>query len=124
MHTPDHVTLHAGFDGQQWYRQLFDYGLPPDGQPSADDPDADLIPRLVQDLVVPLARHALQHAWNPHSRKRTAAAVAVMEEMHVYVDAGSTQLQVRPARDARPDGQCFTSCVTLLLCMLDRSSLA
>lgn len=41
-------TPPTGFDGHQWYQQLFDYGMPQD--PAAldpNDPDANLVPQLV-----------------------------------------------------------------------------
>ena len=47
----------AGFDEQAWYGTLFDYGQSKAG--SAGDDDM-LIPKIVADLVFPLARHALQ----------------------------------------------------------------
>lgn len=40
---------HAGFDSQQWYQQLFDYGMPQDPSDlDPTDPDANLVPQLVQ----------------------------------------------------------------------------
>lgn len=39
----------AGFDSQQWYQQLFDYGMAHDpASLDHDDPDANLVPQLVQ----------------------------------------------------------------------------
>jgi GC-rich sequence DNA-binding factor len=47
----------AGFDTQDWYQQLFEYGLAAAGPAAAagDDADANLVPQLVESLVLPLA---------------------------------------------------------------------
>ncbi|KAL3131084.1 hypothetical protein ABBQ38_000395 [Trebouxia sp. C0009 RCD-2024] len=85
----------AGFDSQSWYKHLFEYGL--NGDPSTSgngsDPDEELIPRLVTQLVLPLAAHSLQHAWNPFSRRSTAAAKAMLEDLLIYVPPEEAKLQ-------------------------------
>lgn len=87
--------LSAGFDSQSWYKHLFEYGL--NGDPSTSgngsDPDEELIPRLVTQLVLPLAAHSLQHAWNPFSRRSTAAAKAMLEDLLIYVPPEEAKLQ-------------------------------
>ena len=58
----------GAFDTQDWYNQLFEFGLAGSGNGGADgatthpgdDPDADLVPRLVESLVLPAALHAVQ----------------------------------------------------------------
>ena len=56
---PVREGVHRGFDRQQWYEALFDYGT--GGDPSAvmaaaeDDPDMELVPQLVRKLVLPVA---------------------------------------------------------------------
>jgi GC-rich sequence DNA-binding factor len=46
------------FDTQDWYQQLFEFGLGA-GDPAAaaagDDADANLVPQLVESLVLPMA---------------------------------------------------------------------
>jgi GC-rich sequence DNA-binding factor len=47
-----------GFDTQDWYQQLFEYGLAAAAGPAAaaaEDADANLVPQLVESLVLPLA---------------------------------------------------------------------
>ncbi len=107
VHPADPVALHttqgkpyefmpAGFDIQDWYKQLFEYGLNGDASASGNgsDPDEELVPRLVTQLVLPLAAHSLQHAWNPHSRRSTAAAKAMLEDLLIYVPPEDPKLQV------------------------------
>jgi len=54
----------SSFDAQSWYSQLFEYGLlPPLSSEAAaaaavvpgDDTDSNLVPQLVESLVLPLA---------------------------------------------------------------------
>ena len=40
------------------------------------------------------AAHSLQHAWNPHSRRSTAAAKATLEDLLIYVPPEEPKLQV------------------------------
>ena len=44
--------------------------------------------------MLPLAAHSLKHAWKPHSRRSTAAAKAVLEDLLVYVPPEEPKLQV------------------------------
>ena len=90
-------SLSVGFDSQSWYKHLFEYGVSGDAATSVggSDPDEELVPRLVAQLVLPLAAHSLQHAWNPHSRRSTAAAKAMLEDLLIYVPPEEPKLQVR-----------------------------
>ena len=86
-----------GFDSQSWYKHLFEYGVSatPSASGNVSDPDEELIPRLVTQLVLPLAAHSLQHAWRPHSRRSTAAAKAMLEDLLIYVPPEEAKLQAR-----------------------------
>ncbi|KAL4451797.1 hypothetical protein ABPG75_007459 [Micractinium tetrahymenae] len=78
----------TGFDSHHWYQQLFDYGMPQD--PSLldpNDPDANLVPQLVQKLVLPLAKQLLTSVWSPYSRRQSRAAAAMLADLLVYVPA-------------------------------------
>ncbi|KAK9839474.1 hypothetical protein WJX81_004262 [Elliptochloris bilobata] len=93
----------AGFDDQDWYQALFDYGqaLPGDAgaqnggaAPSADDDaDNELIPRLVRELVLPRVTRLLAGAWNPASRRQSRAAAAVLQDAAAYVPPDDPALQ-------------------------------
>ena len=61
------------------------------------DTDEELIPRLVKDLVLPLAQHALQNVWNPASRRHCKAAAAMLADLLVYVPPDDSKMQVRPS---------------------------
>ena len=86
----------AGLDSQEWYRELFTFGASQEaanGRHQQADADEELIPRLVQELALPLAMHAVRHVWNPFSRRSTKALAAVLEEMMVYAPADNPKLQ-------------------------------
>lgn len=77
-----------GIDTHEWYRLLFDYGMPSD--PSAidpADPDADLLPRLVRGLVLPAAAATLRAAWNARSARSAPAAARLLGDLAVYLPA-------------------------------------
>ena len=78
--------MDAGFDAHEWHQELFDYGQAANGQASAHgDADEDLIPKLVRQLVLPVAKRALSARWNPFSRRQTAAAKGVLELLLIYL---------------------------------------
>lgn len=57
----------AGFDSQEWYTQLFDYGLQPDAngagpKPSAED--EELVPALVRCCSALLSSHPREEAFS------------------------------------------------------------
>ncbi|KAI3437850.1 hypothetical protein D9Q98_000296 [Chlorella vulgaris] len=84
----------TGFDSQQWYQQLFDYGMAHDpASLDHDDPDANLVPQLVQKLVLPLAKQLLAGVWSPYSRRQSRAAAAMLADLLVYVPADDEALQ-------------------------------
>jgi hypothetical protein len=49
-------TSAGGFDQQQWYSQLFEYGVV-GHEAATDDPDGNLVPKLVESLILPQAMH-------------------------------------------------------------------
>lgn len=85
-------SWHAGFDDQQWYQQLYDYGMSASFGPG--DADEELIPRLVKELVLPLAHHALANVWNTTSRRQSKAAAAMLADLLVYVPPDDSNMQV------------------------------
>ena len=59
------------------------------------DADEELIPRLVKELVLPLAQHAVADVWNPASRRQSKAAAAMLADLLVYVPPDDSKMQVR-----------------------------
>lgn len=58
------------------------------------DTDEELVPKLVRELVLPLAHHALRSVWNPASRRQTKAAAALLADLLVYVPPDDPKMQV------------------------------
>ncbi|KAG2423252.1 hypothetical protein HYH02_015353 [Chlamydomonas schloesseri] len=84
-------TGYSGFDTQEWYTELFEYGMAADGDAAAavsdDDPDSELVPQLVRKLVLPLALHWIDRCWDVRSVPQTRAVAALAAELLVYVPA-------------------------------------
>ena len=59
------------------------------------DADEELVPKLVRELVLPLAHHALRSVWNPASRRQTRAAAALVADLLVYVPPDDPKMQAR-----------------------------
>ncbi|CAI5537238.1 unnamed protein product, partial [Closterium sp. Naga37s-1] len=96
----------GAFDSMHWYSVLFDYGLPTDGsEPAPDDPDTNLVPRLVEKVGLPILHHALQHCWDPLDRAATNRAATAVEEVLVYVEAGAPAVvEMMKALEGRIEG--------------------
>ena len=62
------------------------------------DADEELTPRLVRELVLPLAQHALQDVWNPASRRQSRAAAAMVADLLVYVPPDDSKMQASSRR--------------------------
>lgn len=59
---------------------LFNYGLPEgESEISTDDADANLIPQLVEKLVVPILHNQLANCWDMLSTSETDCAVSAMK---------------------------------------------
>jgi GC-rich sequence DNA-binding factor len=74
-----------GLDAMDWYSQLFDYGMPSGGgEHEADDPDAELVPKLVEKVALPVVHHAVE-CWEPLSYAQTLTVSAAVKEVLIYV---------------------------------------
>ena len=62
------------------------------------DADEELTPRLVRELVLPLAQHALQDVWNPANRRQSRAAAAMVADLLVYVPPDDSKMQASSRR--------------------------
>ncbi len=52
----------------------------------------------VQNLVAPRLLHAVKHAWNPLSRRQSAAVASVHRDLLVYLQPTDPLLQARRSR--------------------------
>ncbi|KAL2631116.1 hypothetical protein R1flu_015802 [Riccia fluitans] len=90
----DPLYSDAGFSNMLWYRQLYEYGMPPNGQElDPNDKDADLVPKLVEKVAFPVLHHEIVHCWDRLSSQGTRNAVAAVTDILIYVPATSDSLQ-------------------------------
>lgn len=84
----------VGLDRQGWYECLFSYGLPEDpSRADPDDPDCNLVPQLIQKLVLPKIHHMLARCWDPFNLDQSFAAARLLELVFVYVPAEEERVQ-------------------------------
>lgn len=72
---------------------LFNYSLPEDGGDFApEDPEANLIPGLVEKAALPILRHEIAHCWDMLSLQETRNAVSATALVINYVPTCSEAL--------------------------------
>ena len=92
MRTPtEGVWAHAaaGFDGQEWYQQLFDFGAPP----GSGEEESDVVPALVRNIITPLAIQLVSKVGKPplaqqRSSKSSSAVPGEAAMAEDYAEAG------------------------------------
>ncbi|GAM19391.1 hypothetical protein SAMD00019534_025660 [Acytostelium subglobosum LB1] len=76
----------VNFDTLQWYTDLMDYGIVPNLTLDQDDPDPDLIPKLVIKVIIPKVEYYITYIWNPLSQEQSKHLKETIDEIHVYVE--------------------------------------
>lgn len=76
-------------DGMSWYSELFDYGM--GGSSIEDDEDANLVPTIMEKLLVPIIEHAVKECWDATSVEQSNRIVAVVKELLVYLEPSSCE---------------------------------
>ena len=71
---------------------LFNYGFPEEGSITPDDADANLIPALVEKVVLPVLHHEISHCWDMLSTQETKNAVSATSLIIDYLPASSEAL--------------------------------
>lgn len=71
-------------DSLAWYKDLQDYGL--FGDVSEDDPDLDVVPKLVEKVVTPFITNYFYSTWDPISTAQSSAARTLVREVMDHVD--------------------------------------
>eukprot|EP01113_Clastostelium_recurvatum_P040120 TRINITY_DN6207_c0_g1_i5.p1 TRINITY_DN6207_c0_g1~~TRINITY_DN6207_c0_g1_i5.p1 ORF type:complete len:903 (+),score=291.59 TRINITY_DN6207_c0_g1_i5:87-2795(+) len=75
-------------DSMQWFKDLWDYGMKDlSAQAQQDDPDAQLMPSLVQKVVVPRVVSLLTHCYDARSDGQTTHMASLLNEVMIYLDA-------------------------------------
>ncbi|KAJ0983462.1 hypothetical protein J5N97_011717 [Dioscorea zingiberensis] len=90
----DPLYKKTDFNDMDWHELLFDYGLPGKNRDyDADDPDANLIPVLVEKVALPILHHEIAHCWDMLSTRRTENAVFATNLLINYIPASSEGLR-------------------------------
>jgi len=77
-------TKNPRLDTMEWYQTLSDYGL--FGDVKQDDPDLDVIPKVVEKVVTPYLTNYFFTTWDPVSNAQYDSAVALVREILDHVD--------------------------------------
>ena len=75
----------------KWHGNLFDYGLVHGAGADFDDDDANLLPNIVQHVVLPVVSEAVEEWWDPRDAKQSQALAASLKDVFVYVDPGTNE---------------------------------
>ncbi len=83
------------FDSMEWYQKLLHYGIDADTAPN--DPDHNLVPRLVDKLVVPVVLDAVRFSMDCLSSAQVQVVASAAEEVMAHLEglkdgAGAEQL--------------------------------
>eukprot|EP00958_Prasinococcus_capsulatus_P026959 scaffold5101_cov403-Prasinococcus_capsulatus_cf.AAC.1 len=62
-------------------------------QPAIEDPDANLVPEIIETVVLPLVGHAVRHSWDVTSPSQSQSLAAVVAELMVYLGDGEDGLK-------------------------------
>lgn len=73
----------------QWVRELASYGNVSGRQMDDDDEDGDMVPLLVQEVVLPLVQEAAHNEWDPYSSRSTRQLIALWHELVAFCEVGS-----------------------------------
>ncbi|KFM74139.1 GC-rich sequence DNA-binding factor 1, partial [Stegodyphus mimosarum] len=93
------LTDEKDFEKSSWYRQLVYYGYSnlklKDND--SEDPDTNLLPGIMEKIVLPKITGFIQNVWDPLSRKETSKLVKLITDLHENyptINGKSKQLQI------------------------------
>ncbi|KAL6969811.1 hypothetical protein U1Q18_029524 [Sarracenia purpurea var. burkii] len=86
--------LHEDIDfiNMNWHSLLYSYGIEDENNINPDDADANLVPKLVEKVAVPILHHEIAHCWDMLSTHETRNAVSATDLVVRYVPASSQAL--------------------------------
>ena len=83
-------TAPGALDAMSWYGQLFDYGVI-DGKIDEGDEDANLLPNIVQHVVLPIASEAVEEWWEPRDPAQSRALASTLKDIFVHVEPSANE---------------------------------
>uniref|UniRef100_A0A1D1YLK2 GC-rich sequence DNA-binding factor 1 n=1 Tax=Anthurium amnicola TaxID=1678845 RepID=A0A1D1YLK2_9ARAE len=89
----DPLYRRSDFYNMKWHDQLFTYGLQENEENfDPDDPDASLIPELVEQVALPMLYHEIKYCWDILSTRMTENAVFATNLVISYLQPSSKKL--------------------------------
>ncbi|CAL1280131.1 unnamed protein product [Larinioides sclopetarius] len=70
------------FEKSSWYQQIVQYGYDYPAEENTDDPDLNLLPGIMERIVLPKITSYVQKVWNPLSTSETTKLVNLVKNMH------------------------------------------
>jgi len=86
------LELRSSLDKMKWYQQLFDYGMG-EGCAGDDDEDNELVPQIVQKVVLPHVSKMLRECWDPRHPGHSRAARKLLGDMLIYMEPDNKEFQ-------------------------------
>ncbi|KAF2078017.1 hypothetical protein CYY_000655 [Polysphondylium violaceum] len=83
----------TNFDSMKWYLELSNYGINSSVTLDENDPDPNLIPKLVEKIVIPRIETYVTFIWNPLSRKQSNHLFSIIQEVIIYLDIGDSSIK-------------------------------
>ncbi|TPX55683.1 hypothetical protein PhCBS80983_g05116 [Powellomyces hirtus] len=80
------------FESMQWHQSLADFGVTADKAINTDNPDVDVLKRIVEKVVIPRLK-TKGPIYDPYSDDQTTALVSAVNQCLDYMDADSEHLQ-------------------------------
>lgn len=86
------------FEKSNWYRQLLQYGCGnlQENDDNLDDPDVNLLPGVMERIILPKITAFIQNVWSPLSQSETLRLVTLLKNLHdnyPTINGKSKQLQ-------------------------------
>ena len=78
------------FEEYSWFISLMTYGFQEGHDPSADDPDTNLIPIIVNKVLLPKVTRLVESCWDPFSyqqTKRLVSLITLLFEDYLHQDS-------------------------------------
>ncbi|MQM05415.1 hypothetical protein Taro_038224 [Colocasia esculenta] len=89
----DPLYKQLDFCNMKWHDQLFVYGLQENEENfDPNDPDANLIPELVEQVALPILHHEIKYCWDILSTRMTKNAVFATNLVINYLQPSSKKL--------------------------------
>jgi len=93
-------------DEMTWYNELMFYGVDQNGsnggddiingvslEPSENDEDNNLVPVLLEKIILPKCVRLITNVWNPRAFYQTCILIKLIKQLHIYLEERSTTMK-------------------------------